>query len=333
MRALLILFLMSSGLFAMDGGAQASPGKLDPFLQPQKIAFDYKVYVQKPKGRSLRLWLPFPMEDGDQKVLSYKVITKPNLKTGWSLSASDPYGNKMLYFDLPSSEIPAKTGLEISVRYQVERRPTGPIGISELKGRSDLDPGLYLSFNQWLKTNETIEKMGKVATGKAKSSSQKVRALYDHVFDIMAYNKDGKGWGQGDPIWACTAKRGNCTDFHSLYIAMARGLNIPARFEIGVPLPNHLNKGEIPGYHCWARVYDAEKGWIPIDASEAKKANARDQYFGQLPSDRIAFSAGRNLTLSPPQSGGGINYFIYPYAEVDGKPFEEVTKKFVFQRL
>jgi len=43
----------------------------------------------------------------------------------------------------------------------------------------------------------------------------KARAIYDYVIATMRYDKLWKRVGQRDAIWACTAKRGNCTDFHS----------------------------------------------------------------------------------------------------------------------
>jgi transglutaminase-like putative cysteine protease len=48
-------------------------------------------------------------------------------------------------------------------------------------------------------------------------------------------------------MWACDSKRGNCTDFHSVLIGMMRSSGIPARFEIGFPLPENKNEGDIPG--------------------------------------------------------------------------------------
>ena len=48
------------------------------------------------------------------------------------------------------------------------------------------------------------------------------KVLYDVVNTHMKYSKEGKGWGQGDSVWACDSKFGNCTDFHSLFISMAR---------------------------------------------------------------------------------------------------------------
>ena len=101
---------------------------------------------------------------------------------------------------------------------------------------------------------------------------------------------------------------------------------------IGFPIPDAA-KGEIGGYHCWAELYDEKRGWIPGDASEAKNKGLKDAYFGTLPNDRIEFSLGRDVVLDPPQHGEPLNYFIYPYAEVDGKAAGDVKRSFRFKRL
>jgi transglutaminase-like putative cysteine protease len=159
----------------------------------------------------------------------------------------------------------------------------------------------------------------------------KARAIYNYVVGTMRYDKSGNGWGNGDAIWACTAKRGNCTDFHSLFIGMMRAAGIPARFEIGFPLPPDQHDGAIPGYHCWAQFYVEPYGWIPVDASEAwKHPDKKDYFFGAHDYNRLQFSVGRDIRLNPPQQGDPLNYFIYPYAELDGKPFA-VESKFSFR--
>ena len=38
---------------------------------------------------------------------------------------------------------------------------------------------------------------------------------------------------------------------------------------------------------------------------------------------RIVIGTGRDLVLNPHQSGEPLNYFMYPYAEADGKPLNE----------
>jgi hypothetical protein len=44
----------------------------------------------------------------------------------------------------------------------------------------------------------------------------------------------------------------------------------------------------------------------------------------------MQFSMGRDLRLSPPQDGKPLNYFVYPYVEVDGREFPNVSFAFSF---
>src|SRR5262249_14367381 len=121
---------------------------------------------------------------------------------------------------------------------------------------------------------------------------------------------------------------------HSLFIALARSQKIPAKFEIGFPLPEKRGAGDIPGYHCWAKFKPDDKNWVPVDISEANKnPRMKEYYFGNLTEDRVAFSTGRDLILSPMQDGPKVNFLIYPYVEVDGKvhPKEQIVNKFSFK--
>ena len=116
--------------------------------------------------------------------------------------------------------------------------------------------------------------------------------------DNVEYKKVGTGWGNGDTFWACNERYGNCTDFHALFISLARSEGIPARFEIGFPVPESRDEGKIAGYHCWVQFYLPEVGWFPIDASEAFKHPERREFFYGSPSrDRIHMTTGRDLEL------------------------------------
>jgi len=159
----------------------------------------------------------------------------------------------------------------------------------------------------------------------------RARALYDFVFQTMRYDKTGTGWGRGDVAYACTTKKGNCTDFHSLFISMARSQGIPARFEIGFGLPPDKNSGEIAGYHCWSDFYLNGTGWVPVDISEAwQHPDHKNYFFGAHDVNRVEFTMGRDLELSPRQDGEPLNYFVYPYVEIDGKPYGNVSNSFSF---
>ena len=137
-------------------------------------------------------------------------------------------------------------------------------------------------------------------------------------------------------MWACDSKTGNCTDFHSVFISLARSQNIPAHFEIGFPLPPERGEGTIGGYHCWAKFFVEDHGWVPVDISEADKhPEMKEYYFGNLTENRIAFTKGRDINLEPKQDGDPLNYFIYPYVEVNGKPWpsEKISLEFKYKDL
>jgi transglutaminase-like putative cysteine protease len=132
----------------------------------------------------------------------------------------------------------------------------------------------------------------------------------------------------------CDSRFGNCTDFHSLFNALARSQKIPAKFESGFGIPTKRGTGDVPGYHCWAKFKPEGRGWVPVDISEANKnPKMSDYYFGNLTEDRVTFSTGRGLTLSPKQDGPPLNFFVYPYVEVDGKPYsaDKIKRRFAYE--
>jgi len=68
-----------------------------------------------------------------------------------------------------------------------------------------------------------------------------------------------------------------------------------------------------------------------VDISEAwKHQEKRDYFFGSHDVNRVQFSTGRDLRLNPPQDGKPLNYFVYPYVEVDGQEYPNVSLAFSF---
>ena len=164
-----------------------------------------------------------------------------------------------------------------------------------------------------------------VTTG-ARTDLAKARAIYNHVVATVKYDKSGQGWGRGDIYYACDARRGNCTDFHAIFIGYCRAVGVPARFAIGFRLPPDRHNGRIEGYHCWAEFHAHGLGWIPVDASEAAKDPSRREYFfGAHDEHRVEFSRGRDIRFNPAQQGEPLNYFVYPYAEVNRRPVETMV--------
>ncbi len=298
----------------------------DPWKSSARYEFEYRVHLADvaPAGEKVRLWVPYPAENRDQKVLDAKIESPWK----WSIRHEKKLGNKMVF-----SEGPAEAGLgDFVMRLRVERRPSVGVPLEGATFRGALSPALYKSPDRLVPLSGVIGDIAREESQGRKTDEEKIQAFYDYVYRTMTYNKDGTGWGRGDAIWACTNKRGNCTDFHSLFIGLLRSQGIPARFLIGFPIPD-ADEGTVGGYHCWAEYYAPSRGWLPVDASEAKKKGLKDAYFGSLPNDRIEFTAGRDLVLDPPQAGEPLNYFVYPYAEVDGKAVDAPKSEFHYKRL
>ena len=75
---------------------------------------------------------------------------------------------------------------------------------------------------------------------------------------------------------------------------------------------------------------------MPVDISEADKhPELKQYYYGNLTENRVTFTVGRDIDLVPKQSGEALNYFVYPYVEVDGQPWpmDKIEKKFAYKDL
>jgi transglutaminase-like putative cysteine protease len=307
-----------------------APGEFSP--PARTFLFTYQVTLKNlPTGaQRVQVWIPRAVTDANQTVTLKKVDGPVHFRETREM----PFGNHILYGEILH---PAAGTTEFTVEYQVTRKEYAKGSYESLLKTSHGPEAAPKSLAPFLAPDRLVPIDGRIKvladenTRGRQGTVEKAHALYDFVFQTVRYDKSGTGWGRGDSLWVCDAKHGNCTDFHSLFISLARAEGIPARFEIGFPVPSGA-EGTIPGYHCWAEFYVNGAGWVPVDISEAwKDPKKHDYFFGALDANRVQFTAGRDLTLQPKQAGGPLNYFIYPYVEVDGKPFEGVEKKFTYQ--
>ena len=314
--------LSKSGLPAKNQAEQGSGPRSRTFR------FDYRTSVDGlPAGARVRVWLPLPQSNDHQKVqmLSRKLPMKGSIAT------EPTYGNSILYCESNRS---SADSLRFSVSFLIRRQEVRAIDEDRAPAAlTDKQRHRFLSANIRvpLKGRQLDLLGGLRFTG---DTLDVARTLYDRVDEHVRYDKSAPGYGNGDVLWVCDSRFGNCTDFHSLFISWARARNIPARFEIGFPLPAERGKGMVGGYHCWALFHHDRKGWIPVDISEADKhPELKEYYFGNLSENRVGFTTGRDIVLVPPQDGAPLNFFVYPYVEVNGKPWpqDQLTLDFSYE--
>lgn len=105
-----------------------------------------------------------------------------------------------------------------------------------------------------------------------------VKNIYNYVIEHMEYTThNDKDWGA---VKALQFRKGDCTEYSDLFVALCRAKNIPARFAAGytVRFDNKSPK------HNWAEVFLQDYGWVPFDPSWGDVNNfiLRDRAFTRM---------------------------------------------------
>ena len=284
---------------------KASSDLLGVIEGEDRFEFRYEVTLPEMKDPA-KMWIPVPESDRFQTV----TLVSLEAPVKHHMLEEKAYGNTILYMELS----PEHSGKKVKLTYDVERQEKKPY-------EENSSPEKYLDASLLMPVGDRFEILADSIIGDKRKDGtlMQARALYDYIIDNMRYMKWGD-YGRGDAVYACDALTGNCTEFHSFFISLARSAGIPSRFAIGASVPSERDEGGIDGYHCWAEFY-AEGKWWPVDISEANKYTAlATYYFGRHPANRIEFSRGRDLQIEPGPQSGPINFLAYPVMEVGDRP-------------
>jgi transglutaminase-like putative cysteine protease len=335
-------FLLGCAAAALAGDS-ARPMAADAgFLkegESRTMAITYKAVIKDipVDAKKLRVWAPVPQDSPVQTIkgLEFPDVVKPKI------TVEKRYGNALAYWELdnPGATMqfaPGTKTFEWSTTYSFtctrREQVTDLDKVKEDAAEKDAGAAEFLKDDKLTIVDDRIRKMAATVVEGKKTTLDKARAIYDYVFDHMTYDKSGTGWGRGDTNYACDVGKGNCTDFHALFMSLCRASGVPAGFEIGLYAPYKRKSDEkLGGYHCWSFFRVPGKAWVPVDISEASKMKDRkDYFFGAHTSNRVTLSTGRDLVLEPKQDGPPLNYLLNPYAECDGKPIP-TTKDWTYK--
>ncbi len=323
-RQMVMAFSAASFLLQYPGVALAEP---ETVAGEMSIA----VTVDAPADNTdTKLWVPLPVSDKFQTIEDVKI--EGNF-AHQGIYKEKTTGNSMVFADW--STAPAE---------QRQLTLTFKVTTHKRENRDFVDRGLPIPSNvkQFIKAEAMVPTGGRVkkigdeaAAGKVKVS-EKARSVYDWVVDNTFRDPAVQGCGVGDVEQTLDKKGGKCTDISSVFVAIARSAGIPAREVFGIRLGKDDGISDMTGgHHCWAEYYVPGAGWVPADPADVRKAilvnklendpaeagKYREYYFNAVDPYRIAVAmGGRGYYLNPPQKGGPLNYFMYPYAEIDGKP-------------
>ena len=278
---------------------------------------------QYEKGKVVRVWLPVAQSN------DYQTIEDVNFDAN-GIDAEineDALGNQMLYVEWDADAEPESRTASLSfhvTRPEILR----PELVEEGTVDSDLDE--YLVASSTIPVNGEVKELADEITKDETTYLGKARAIYDWVIANMNRDESVVGCGKGDVCALLDTKSGKCTDINSVFIGLCRSVGVPAREMFGV----RINDTDITkNQHCWAEFYLPGTGWVAADPADVLKAvlknnwdkesdeakEMQEYYWGNCDEKRVELSSGRDITLSPAQSGEALNNFGYPYAEIDGE--------------
>ena len=282
------------------------------------------------EAKNVRLWIPYPMSDENQDITGIEIAGNYA-----SLGVyKDPRSSSALLYAEWKEPVKERT---VTYVFNAKRKeivnaqmPKKEMPYSREEFRQYLD-------NSWLGPTEIKIKAeaAKITKGR-KTALAKARAIYDWVVDNMRRDPNARACGLCDVERLLSEKAGKCADVHTVFVSLCRAAGVPARDIWGIRMPKVREGDMTKMQHCWAEFYAPGYGWVPVDAAdvhkvifdkklppeEAKKLKERDYFFGSLDENRIQLGYAHG-TLNPPQNGRPLIYFMYPYAEADGKPTGE----------
>lgn len=270
-------------------------------------------------------WISIPGDAADQDLLDITVTSAPGK---WSIVREPEYGNRFLHVQVGCTD---ETSLEAVVDFKLRRRATrvpvdpasaGPLTVAS---RAYLARELEQDAPH-MEVTDDIRRMANETCGEERNIAKQARLLLDKVAEVADhYSKDPTkpNCGIGDAA-ACVKQGGGCcTDLHSLFIALARAREIPARLQMGYRLlAKNAGKWVDPGYRCWVEYFVPGHGWVPADIveSEAPGGLGKDTWYSGLTVERLWLNEGRDFLLPGDPTPNRINHMSHGYAEVDGRP-------------
>src|SRR5262249_28527049 len=220
--SLRIRFAVTPALFLACALSVDAAGEAGIIKGADEFEFIYRVKLPEITGPA-RVRIPLAKTDAFQTV----TVEELKIPMKWDKVQDRDYANEICLLSLE----PKDSGKRIELRYRVVRKEKASYAAT------DTDAARYLRPEKLRPLSEPFRTRAEKAAAEKTDDLDRAKALYDHVISRMRYDKSGTGWGRGDAVYACDARTGNCSDFHAYFIALARSINIPARFAIGATIP------------------------------------------------------------------------------------------------
>jgi len=289
-----------------------------------EISFNINL-AATPEAKDVKLWFPYPTSDSFQRIEN---LNFSGNYSRFSLSREPKSGAFYLYTEWngPFNE------RSLSVSFHVRSKEHREEHLMENSTTFPPEVRKYLESEFWLPADDPeIQSLADNIVSGKDGILRKARAIYDWTVENTRRDPNVPGCGLGNVEATLASRSGKCADISSVFVALARAAGVPAREVFGLRLSKPGQTDITDGHHCWAEFFLPGSGWVPVDPPDVRKIMLTDNlslkqahsffdyYFGSVDQFRISLQkGGRGLTF-PEGNAKKVNYFMYPYAEVDGK--------------
>ena len=296
-----------------------------------KMVYNFTIRTDE-KTEKVRLWIPYPVSKNHQNITNYYIDGNYDYN---GIFREPKFGTMILYAEWENPEKFPKLNLSYDIK-RIERiRKNFSITNDELP----IDVEKYLLPTSLGPTDGEVKEIADNVTQDNKTILEKAISIYDYLIEYGERDGNLTFCGDGDVCKLLKNLRGKCADFSSVFVALSRSAGVPSREIFGTRISKN---GDITGaYHCHAEFYLPNYGWIPVDPSDVAKLmlnekleiddqkviKAREYYFGNQSETYVDLSGGRDVILNPPQDDGPLNYFMYPYAEINGESVDFISQE------
>jgi transglutaminase-like putative cysteine protease len=226
---------------------------------PQKFRLERSYSVKNKSATEvfrIRVFIPDVISYQNTKVLSATYNIQPSERKTLA------NGMEQMDFDLEMTP-----GEEKIIHLQWDIQLEG-FSALEQAGRQPLtaeDRQHYLQAGKFFESDhpELVATTSKVTAEKT-TELEKAQAIFDFVRTHVKYQRfgaDTKG-----ALYALQNKKGDCTEYSALIVAMSRAAGIPARLNGVMALKTDSGKAGTDN-HNHAEIYLAEYGWVPAEAT------------------------------------------------------------------
>ncbi len=285
------------------------------------------------ESRSVKLWFPYPTSDLEQEIADLRFNGN---YSNFTLSREPQSGALYLYTDW-TRPMEDRT-LSVSFHARSQERRVSPLREQPVALPAEVKK--YIQSDFWIPSNDRkVRTLAAQITKGKRGILQKARAVYDWTVDNTRRDPNVPGCGLGNVEATLASRSGKCADISSVFVALARAAGVPSREVFGLRLGEPGQTDVTDGHHCWAEFYLPGTGWVPVDPADVQKImlqknldqaaakKYREYYFGAVDEYRIVLQkGGRGLVFSE-KNAEKVNYFMYPYAEIDGKPLDYCRPK------